>query len=1479
MRKYVIFILLLFVAGVFVSFFLIPDEEQIALMHQHDQELRTMGYIDYQKEYDAGRRSEEVVVGLTNLYIGEGRGMEAMPVLEQHLQEYPDHTEARKKLAELYQAAGRDEDYLREIEMVAEQQPTEENLKLLADMYNYVGMYDKQAATLAHLIKVSEGTAPEYYVDLATIQTLQENKQAAAETLKELRRRHPEHISYKLVRLMVSSLVDTGETEQGYQEAKRWIDYSSQPAKKDMPPTAPAASGPSPKELADLTNIINYGGRPDLALALVDEHRDLVTRDIELFSAFINASVNAGKRDQAYAVLKRVYEEGKLPPSLYRPFIELALENDESHLAEAVVGALDNRYFNEDEAINLIELARVSENKELLNKLVVAFDKADYTSNKPALVAIIALIRRDTDEDVKVASAIQADLTRNSRLRLAQACARHRKTKCFNSLVAQFPSYAEMTPRELDEVVMLYISVDRQKEIFDTVRKVSETTDSRIVHLAYIKIAASLGERDISKPWIDTNGPSAETSKLADLYYLAADRRHYRIASDIAEILYDREQTQRHREMLVGGYMGSGQYAKALPFLRELRSTSRANEDNYLAALTKLGRSNSDYRKELADYVTAQMNSDSVSSKRKIQLVYMLINSGNKKKAVAYIDQYAKAEGGAWKKLHRQVHAKYIPPSGPAKPALIDMPRDYRMEVATDPDTSDDVRRMLAFSLLEDGYRDDAIYLFQMMTQDRGPESQEVRDLLYMWGPRLNEEQISWLAARANQSQGADLVKWGEYISYYGDDYALMGYVASNPDALAHRSIRQKYFKALAVNGSVDAFDNGMRDWMHAETDPLALRDYADIAKVYGYRDAAVRALKKANSIAPGDETILKDLGVLTYSQSDYSGADYYINQYMQVRSAAPAPRTHPFEAYFFQGELLRREKRKDEASQYYAQVLRDGPTQATTVERQSMYYSSQFHLGYHKEGKEGFYGLLAQYPQDRSLLADFMSILLEYKYYDEATAVANQYDSNSPYYQRSASAPLSLNSPYIQGIQSFEQGRELKISFNQPLKGSNIPELDLANHTWVEETEVGYDSMLIAAKPGYFLRFTPTSNQEVEIIPATYTLTAEEEMRRQQELRLQLLYARLELETGQEQQALARLNTLRNHYPRDAQLLGYTANAENYTGNWAQALNLLEQAQGLTPENEDIALLKKDIEKLHADNIRVDHSWRRIGDSDQYISTAEGQVRVTNKVEIGGSFQHSRLHASKVRPAATGIIGDSKHDKQRGEIWAAYHFDHGGRLQASGFANNDSAGGGLYYAINNKLGRTELLGEFHRPYWDFTEAVAEDATRDRVGIKHRTNLSNTTSMSAEASINRYHIKDIDDVASTTLLRANLVHQLRSEQPYVGVGYGFDGEYVLDKEYRTNANGEKYSPFPMTAREIHFVSGIVAHDITDSTHAQIVAGYAYDRLGQHGPQVEGRLTQDLGENLEAQVRARYGLQTNDTDQNVSEVGGHLKVKF
>ncbi|OYW12909.1 MAG: hypothetical protein B7X02_03215, partial [Rhodospirillales bacterium 12-54-5] len=163
---------------------------------------------------------------------------------------------------------------------------------------------------------------------------------------------------------------------------------------------------------------------------------------------------------------------------------------------------------------------------------------------------------------------------------------------------------------------------------------------------------------------------------------------------------------------------------------------------------------------------------------------------------------------------------------------------------------------------------------------------------------------------------------------------------------------------------------------------------------------------------------------------------------------------------------------------------------------------------------------------------------------------------------------------------------------------------------------------------------------------------------------------------------------------------------------------------------------------------------------------------------------------------------------RQFADIYLAHSWEDRTRLQATTFfsgqladtkdwnygsrfyekvSNGGTVGIGADLGFNNKLGRTNLVAEYNRPYWDYAWAAYFNAKRDRIGARHTADLTSTTSMTLEGSLNNYSLAEpvedqgfrsaSDDLAQTGLIRASFIHQLQpktANQPYIGVSYGFD---------------------------------------------------------------------------------------------------------
>lgn len=1497
MRKFIIVAVILVIGGVAASLFLIPGEADVAVMQARDTQTVALGNVDVEAEYAAGRRTFPIMSALADKRVNEGNRPAAIALLEEYVTANGNDVQGRKKLAEQYQLAGENAKYNEQLEAIAAAEPTEANLRVLSDIYNADKNYPKQVEVLKKMLEVTQGKNPAIFVDLATIQVVTGDKEGALQTVADLKSKHPTFESYAVTRIEVNILAEKGQADAAFAKAQQWANrpipaVNAEPVAPQLtPPSGDIASPPSPasqraKELADLGNILHYSGHADKAVALIEPHLQLLQESTELVVAYVNANITLGRDDHAYQILAKIDEAGRMTPELYHPYLQLAIKREDVAAAEGIASRLDTMSFTEEQALNIIELARGMSAESTLAILLTRFEEPPVVQGKPVLAAVISILKNERDQDQKIEVALNTELSSVQRLRLAEACARADKKQCFDTIIARFPAVADMTTPQVVEYAQLFIIANRPKEVLEPVGLRAAAPDAHPdVVFAHVKLGAAAGVETITKPWLEANANSVPMVKLHELFYTASDRNQTAVASDIAERLYARDPSPMNREIMISALVRAGEYAKAMPLIRESLAQDGSNDGMYLATLSKLARKDDAARKELADYAQASLQAGRGDDRQQINYAYVLLNNGRRDAAMPFIAENAKTRGGEWKKMQTQLTRV----AGSGAPA-VKLSREQRVAMASSPKATATTKRQMAFSLLNDGHKADATKIFEQLAADKGPDSQEVKDLLYIWGGKLNDTQIAWLQNRSANANPYDKPKWGQLINTYGDDAAVVQYVSRTPDALYSQPLRQKYFRVIAGTGNRDNYDARMRDWVAQTTDVAALSDYATVAQEYGYSDAAANAYQRVLAVDPNNAKALSAMSANAFAKGKYSAAEQYVD-----RTLASAGNENPSQTYFYKAELLKRQGRMPEAQQAYAQVVNLSGS-ATATDALSRVYTSQFHLGQHAQAKQGFESLLARSPDDKGVLADYMAVLIEYKYFDDATRIANQYDKNSPYYGRTSA--IRGESSEVSGIERLSQGREMKISFNAPIEDrAPINLAEVKKLGWVEHAELGYDSMTVSAKPGYVVRYVPTNSQQFQVVPAVATqLSPDAEAQRQQDLRLQLLYARIEQETGQTERAKQRLAVLQQYYPQEPQLIGYTASIAAAEGDTSGAIDQYVLAQSLSPDNEDYARVVRDLRSGGSGRnigvnqfVKIDHEYRNYGANHEQITTLSGAVKAGNGLEVGANIMHDYVNPKGFQDPADGLATTTSKSFWAGELYLAKYLDSGNRVQASLFANEDTPGAGLYYAFNNPLGRTELLGEYHKPYWDFPEAVYGLATRDRVGAKHYSQVNPTLGFGAEVSLNNYNVEVADSAAKTALVRLSLQQQLQkqtADQPYLGIGYGFDGEYLLDNREKRLVNGTGpglYRPFPIRTRENHQITGIYRDDWTDSTHALFLAGYLYDRYGEHGPVVEGRVTQDINDKVEAGVRARYGVAASangsTTEDDAVNLGAHLMYKF
>ena len=1004
MRKYIIVALLLVAAGIGVSFFLLPNANDVQIAQARDQQTIDMGNIDVEAEYNQGRRSFQIISALADKRIAEGKRDEALKLWEEYVAANPVDAPGRAKLAAAYMDAGRQVDYAAQVEVLAGLPATEESLFVLsqayhagyqygkqaetlerlitltqnqkpfyvaalAEAYNADKNYTKQVETLRRLIDMNQGRNPDEFAMLATMQTVIGDYNGALQTLADLKAKHPDYSSYALTRIHVTILTHQDKADEAVALAKSWIDRSPVPTRPTaVPPSVtpnatvsapPTKTNQTAIELGDLCDILNYGGHPEKGIELVQPHEAWIDTSSELAVAYVNANINANRIDYAYNLLAGIEAKGNMVPALYIPYMQLTLKKGDVAAAEAIADRFKVEDFSEEQALDIVEVARLANANTVVAKLSERFNgSAGFMTNKPVLAAVLAILTNSTDQDQKIEVAVNMKLSSLQRLRLAESCARAQKNACFDAILAQYPPVDQQTNPQIVEYSQLYIIADRAKDVIDPVGlQAAKPGAPADVVLAHVRLAAASGRKDITAPWLEQNANTAPIQQLQDLFFLANDRKHTNVSTDVAERLYARDPSPMNRDILIASLVANGNYSKALPLVRQQMAQGGTDDSMYIATLTQVGRSDASARKELTDYAEAQLKSGRGDDRAQLNYAYVLINNGKKDVAMPFVNAYAKDRGGEWKRMQAQLTLK----PGTAGAAVKKLTREQRISMASNPKMSDENKRQIAYSLLNDGFKADALNIFKQIASNKSPESKEVKDLLYIWGGKLNAEQLAWVKQRSASATPYDKEKWAEMINTYGDDQAVVEYVSSTPDALYSPSLRKKYFRVLAQTGNRQYFDKGMRDWVAQTTDVPALLDYSNTAMAFSYQDAALNGYRRVEQLDPNNAKALDNLALLTYGKGRFTEAGPYIDRAIVSNQSSPSADIDPAQAHYLKAEMLKRAGNVAAAQQEYSAVVQytqSVPTQEPS--KLSRMYIALFNIGQQQAGMKGFDSLLA---------------------------------------------------------------------------------------------------------------------------------------------------------------------------------------------------------------------------------------------------------------------------------------------------------------------------------------------------------------------------------------------------------------------------------------------------------------------------------------------------------------------------------------
>lgn len=1449
--RYILLAAVFVLVAIIVSKFLIPTPREEALISYKDKEYEKAKEL-FQAEYDKGKLNIETVMHLIGVHLQYAEIEDAVKVMERFVEANPNHLDAHIELGNLYKYAQRPEDYLRNLEKVNALSSTEEYRRKLSSAYSLDQDSARKIPLMIDMVMNQKQANPQEFQDLVRLLAAGKQHDKALEVQEAFEERFPESVTFSDRELALRLLVDTSQQDKARAYA---LAMHAIPAKPD--------------EIARISNILLYQVSPNAALDYISHYKQEIGQHSSLLAQYSAILTATGSPEQAYALLKSYYDSDTLPASLKDELLVQATRTGNNELVDQLIGEIDYEGLDEESVIALIELSISQDKPKLLQNLREQAERVATRNNDDYLKAIILVVENQRQSSPRVIRAMQQEASFSKRLQLAQLCTKRGFGECINAFDEKLPPADTMSDAEIVATSQLLQTTRQYKKAMGYVNVARRSRDSVLLDNAWFPLASLQADNSVIDEFLATNPDHVSKQAFNDAYYLAADNGRFDNAADIAEYLYQREDNIQNRRLITQTYLRAKDYENAIPLLRDDKDSSISAENDYLFVLSKLARRQAVYAEELSDYGVNALNSN-LPPKRRQAIIYALVDGGQQHTVMPYIRDQALRNPKEWAFLY----ADYL-----RKRSGTEAATSFWMDVAERHPSNTVLRTQIAYNLLETGHKQEAGELFKSLATNEPPQSDIIRQLLYVWGPVYKSDALTWLDNRAAYAQSTlERKQWLRIMADGVTDTQFLTLTDAHPDILDNKRMEQRYLDLIDARdqnqSSKDIYANYAAPRIDQTHDLTQLKRYADYASSYELRELERQAYMRGLQISPDNPELLARLGASYYSEADYSRSEELLNHYFDLNPNTEISNLKAFyRPEFFYAEILRRKQKKEEAAGYYQRVIASAENaRSSDIELQSMAARAYAYTGDINRGKHIFEGLLAAHPDNRQLKADYSSMLLEIKQYEEADTSLAAW--KEPLKINNSLVPLSLTELNAKAYRLVDNRTKLLLLRDD--KPILLPEFQ--NYEWLGYAKEGYNETLLVAEAGYQLQVMSGANGQTWLHPVKTDNARSAALEEAFNVRHELTNARLEVETGKEYAAAQRMRKLAEAHPQDPEVLGFAANIENFVGNWPTARKLVNKAHDLQPENEDIMALQRGIEREHASSIYLDGEWRGLGDNDEYITTLGATYDVNDNMQIGFIGQNNSVDSTQIR-LSDGTLDTFDEDKQRGELFLRYFDDKGSQTQFSLYANNDTPGLGIHHAFINPFGNTRIAAEYHRSHWDFVEGVIDDATRDRLSVGHRTSLSNTVIIDGEIGYNNYNTQDFDNISSSMTIGGTITQRV-SDAPFVSVGYGLDAEYEIDEKNGVDANGIPFQRFPLDSREVHSLNVLGSHAFGEDTFVEGFASYGIDRIsGDSGPSVEGRVTQYLTDRFSVQGRAGYGFRGGADAGDITRGGVRLQYRY
>lgn len=936
-------------AAMALSVVLIPSGREMALLRIEAGESYIAASI-LQARVAAGDRSPATMAALARALTALGDAAGAARLLEGYVAERPRDPAALEALAGFQRSAGRTEGLVRTLLSLQEVAPAAERLREIVRLHAGAGREPEQRDALRVLVE-RFAAEPADYLALARLESARGRHLAGAAVLEALAARHPQAVEdASVVALELGMLLAGSEAEGAVARGRRWLEGRGDPGR-----TAPVLAG-----------ALSVGGRPDLAVALLEPHAG-AGADPRLVAALAQAESDAGNPGAALQRLERLdappEARGGAEAALLRLRLALAVGDTDRAVAAAERAGWPAA---QGELLRRLSAIALSAGRTDAIRRVLGSAGEGHLASDPVLAARLHLAIGDTEAARRWSERAAGTIVGRPEedVLLADVEVRLGRMDRALELLRRAVSEPGLPPTVPRQIASIFVRAGRPAEGALALDELRRRQPSAAAESAWALAAAAAGQTKEVASWLSARGEDElPPDVLQDLVYLAADAKAPGLAATAAERLVAVRGSPADALLLARLLMDSGQARRALERLGALPAGADAPEDFRTAVLLAAWRQGA----PVADAVRAHWL-------RRLRAAAEPAARNEAIRALTELRAHAELLP-VLRGLAEQDPEQWLWAFGNAATAAgrrADLLALWA-ELSRRHGLPADLRRQLAFRLLEAGDKRGAEPAFRALAAAAPPTGRDVSQLLFLWGPRPAAEQLDWLETRARAASGQDRAAWMRLLTDRGAPARAVAvyHATARAGGAPGGALLDAYLDAVEVQDDKAALAAAAREELPGATSTEQLRRLAHFSARAG--DAALerRALERLAAAGGGPEA-QRRLGALAYLRRDMDAAERHLSDFVAATGG-------DHEAWTLLGDIAAKRRDAAGARQHYAEALRSLQASGDKSFQTRMARANLLHrLGRDAEAREAYEELVAERPEHRSLRADYVAMLMK---------------------------------------------------------------------------------------------------------------------------------------------------------------------------------------------------------------------------------------------------------------------------------------------------------------------------------------------------------------------------------------------------------------------------------------------------------------------------------------------------------------------